>query len=529
MPTYQTLLPSNIYPFLESMASLYSAIEKKMHVALLTGEKIGSIEKRLQNEFQVDSTTIRNVYHDLKGKHSSIFELRKTQAQDLKSTIASIKKSIKTQQKRVSAKIKKQQSTGKHRFIIHQKKRRLSIKQQKLEKLQNSKINLCFGTKRLFLAQYNLEANGYSNHQKWLLDWRKARTSSFQMVGSKTYAGGNQLCRLDTDGNLAITVPPCLVKSFGGKITASGVKFRYGQEFIDIALNLTRHKRGKSYRNGTEKPVSHRFVRKDNAWYLHTYVELPDIPWISHRSNGAIGIDLNADNIAWAYCDSEGNLKDKGQIAIDFKDKSSGQATHILSLAIATVLEKATKYECPIVIEKLDFSSKKARLREHSSGYARMLSQFAYSKFAELVHSKAKLSAIQVISVNPAYSSLIGMVKFMSLYGLNSGTAASLVLARRSLRLSERLPRACNALVSPVDGTKHVWTYWARISKLLKGCHRHSYFGMKARVGVKSTSQNPHQERKLVGKDNSTPITSSSTSALGATSISKFTQLCLDF
>ena len=251
-------------------------------------------------------------------------------------------------------------------------------------------------------------------------------------------------------------------------------------------------------------------------WYLHTHVELPDIPTISSKAHGAIGIDLNVNNIAWAYCDAEGNLKDRGQIAIDLTDKSSGQATHILSLAIGRILEIATKYECSLVIEKLDFSSKKTRLREHGKRYAKMLSNFAYSKFAELVRSKAQLAAITIIEVNPAYSSLIGTVKFMSLYGLNSGMAASLVLARRGLRLSERLPRVCNALVQPVDCTKHVWTYWARISKLLKGCHRHSYFGMKVRVGVKSTSQSSSRKRKLVGKDDSTPITPSSTSALGA-------------
>ncbi len=162
--------------------------------------------------------------------------------------------------------------------------------------------------------------------------------------------------------------------------------------------------------------------------------------------------------------------------------------------------EMHTKYECPVVIEKLDFSPKKARLREYGKRYAKMLSQLAYSKFTELVHSKARLAAIQTIEVNPAYSSLIGMIKYMSLYGLNSGTAASLVLARRGLRFSERLPRVCNALASPVDGTKHVWTYWARISKLLKGCCRHSYFGMKVRVGVKLDNQSPNRERKLPSK-----------------------------
>ena len=171
MLTCKTIFPHSVYPFLESMATLYSTIEKEIHVSLLAGEKTSSIEKCLQNKFQVDSTTVRNVYHNLKGKHSSIIEIKKVRLKELKSTINSIKKSITTQQKRVK----------------------------------------------------------------------------------------------------------------------------------------TKHKRGEQYRNGTEKPVTHRFVRKDNQWYLHTHVELPDIPGISRRKNGAIGIDLNVDTVAWAYCDREGN------------------------------------------------------------------------------------------------------------------------------------------------------------------------------------------------------------------------------
>ena len=157
-------------------------------------------------------------------------------------------------------------------------------------------------------------------------------------------------------------------------------------------------------------------------------------------------------------------------------------------------------------------------MREHGKPYARMLSRFAYSKFSELVQSKARFSAIQVISVNPVYSSLIGMVKYMSLYGLNSGTSAALVLARRSLRLSERLPRACNALISPVDDNKHVWSYWARISKLVKGSRRHSFFQMRVRVGVKSNNQSSVSKRKLLGKSLDAPVNLSDTSALGVMS-----------
>ena len=521
MPSFQTLLPCQIYFFLDEMAQLYSQIEQQMHLRLNKGEKIGQIEKYLQVKYQVDSTTVRNVYHNLKGKHQSIRELQKAQAKDLKKTIASIKKSISQYEKRIKKRIKKQQSVKRERLIIHQKKRRLAIKQAKLVKLnqriKSNRITLCFGTKKLFKAQYNLEANGYTNHGEWLSDWKTARNSNFLMVGAKTYNCGNQLCRLDSLGNLTITVTPCLIKEFGSKISCSEIKFRYGQEWIDIALTPTKHQRGHSYRNGSLMPVTHRFVKRNCKWYLHTTVELPDIPTISNRKNGAVGVDLNANNIAWAYCDGEGNLKAQGQINYNLGDKSSGQITHILSLAIGEIIEVATKYQCPLVIEKLDFSSKKASLREYGKHYALMLSQFAYSKFKDLVKSKARLKAIEVVEVNPAYSSLIGMTKYMSLYGLNSGTAAALVLARRGLRFSERLPRVCHAFLSPVDDSKHVWTYWARISRLLKGCRRHSFFEMRVRVGVKLDGREPSNKSRPQLRSNDTPVILSDITALDIT------------
>ena len=104
MPTYQTLLPETIYSFLDKMSELYSAIEREMHVGLMRGDTIAAVEKSLQAKYRVDSTTTRNVYHNLKGKHQSVKELRKTQVKDLKSTIKSIQSAIKKR-------LKKKQST----------------------------------------------------------------------------------------------------------------------------------------------------------------------------------------------------------------------------------------------------------------------------------------------------------------------------------------------------------------------------------------------------------------------------------
>ena len=315
MPTFQTLLPDNIFPFLDEMAKLYIQMEREMHVCLMRGESIAAVEKSLQSKYKVDSTTTRNVHHNLKGKHQGVKELRKVQVKELKNTIKSIKSAIKKR-------LKKKQLTQKDRFIVHQKKRRLANKQHKLKVLPDKEIKICFGSKKLFKAQYNLEANGYSSHDDWLTDWRAARQSNFMIVGAKTYTSGNQLCRLTADGQLKITVPPCLLKQFGSHVSCDEIKFRYGQEFIDIALNPVRrfstcnNGKKKTSRIGTEKAVTHRFVKKNDKWYLHTTVELPDIPWISHKRNGAIGVDLNADNIAWTYCDGEGNLASSGQIRL---------------------------------------------------------------------------------------------------------------------------------------------------------------------------------------------------------------------
>jgi len=73
--------------------------------------------------------------------------------------------------------------------------------------------------------------------------------------------------------------------------------------------------------------------------------------------------------------------------------------------------------------------------------------------------------SILLIKVNPAFTSVIGMIKFMSRYGLNSGTAAGLAIGRRAMRFSERLPKC---LARPEDRAKHTWSGWNRIARFIK-------------------------------------------------------------
>ena len=70
-----------------------------------------------------------------------------------------------------------------------------------------------------------------------------------------------------------------------------------------------------------------------------------------------------------------------------------------------------------------------------------MLSSFSYGKIKAYFVSRGYRQGVEVHQVNPAYSSVIGRVKFMERYGLSVHQAAGLVLARRSLNCSERISR----------------------------------------------------------------------------------------
>jgi hypothetical protein len=46
------------------------------------------------------------------------------------------------------------------------------------------KVRLCFGSKKLFNAQFDLQANGYADHAGWKYDWLNARSDQFFVLGS---------------------------------------------------------------------------------------------------------------------------------------------------------------------------------------------------------------------------------------------------------------------------------------------------------------------------------------------------------
>ncbi|MEQ8972394.1 MAG: hypothetical protein RIE73_18635, partial [Coleofasciculus sp. C1-SOL-03] len=124
---------------------------------------------------------------------------------------------------------------------------------------------------------------------------------------------------------------------------------------------------------------------------------------------------------------------------------------------------------------------KKAQLRERTKKYARMLSAWAYSRFYQVLSSILSNRGIALKLVNPAYTSLIGLVKYSRMYGLSSDVAAALAIARRGMKYSERLPRSVSAYLG-VNPRKHVWSALYQFNNFIGRCpvvnRRHDYYSV---------------------------------------------------
>ena len=130
------------------------------------------------------------------------------------------------------------------RFEAHHKRRRLETLRRRLRVLEAGRqaglVRLCFGSRRLWCKQYDLEANSYASHEEWLEDWRDTRTGELFVLGSRDEKAGCQLCQasIAEDGSLSLKLrmPDSLSDRYGKRLTIRGVRFAYGHEQVLAAL-----------------------------------------------------------------------------------------------------------------------------------------------------------------------------------------------------------------------------------------------------------------------------------------------------
>ena len=442
---------------LSSYADLYCKIERKLFAQISAGRTAPSLKGEYLRRYRIPARMFNSVRVSLEGKLSSVREQQLLRRDDLQRRIARAQGQI--------ARV----GVGVQRGWLHQKRRRLGNLKGKLEKLESDiesgRIRLCFGSRRLWRKQHALGANGYSNHGEWLSDWRTARNDEFFVLGSRDETVGCQLCvaTVADDGSLTLRLrlPDCMSGEHGKYLVIEGVKFAYGHEQVLAALECNaqyaefRRKYGEkaARQSGLGQAISYRFKRDGKGWRVFVTTDVMDVPVVTDQRRGAIGVDLNADHLAVSETDADGNWLKSWRVPLVTYGKSQRQAQALIGDAVAGIVAYARDAGKPIVLEKLNFRQKKAVLEGESRKYSRMLSSFSYGRVKACFLSRGIRQGVQVHQVNPAFSSVIGRVKFMERYGLSVHQAAALALARRLLGCSERIPRR---RVCPVGNGVHV-------------------------------------------------------------------------
>ena len=467
---------------LSAYAALYGEVQRKLFADVAADGSAVSKKSAYIEKHGIPARLFNAVRITLDGKVSAVRGSQLLQLDSLRRRVSRAEKQV----DKAEQECQWRQVHGKRRRLVNLRFRLSGLEAD----LAAGRVRLCFGSKKLWRKQYDLKANGYGSHEAWLEEWRDVRSNEFFVLGSRDETAGCQLCvaSVNDDGTLTLRLrmPDGLAGLHGKYLVVPSVRFAHGHDVVLAALGsnteyaVYRREHGEKAARvaALGQAISYRFKRDAKGWRVFATTELPEVAVTTDRRRGAIGVDLNADHLAVAETDASGNYLNSWRVPLVTYGKRHHQGEALIGDAVASVVEYARGVGKPLVIEKLDFRQKKAVLEGESRRYSRMLTSFAYGKIKAYFLSRGYREGVEIIEVNPAYSSVVGRVKFMERYGLTVHQAAALALARRLLGCSERIP---SRWVCPVGSgvhvaftvpvrkrVKHVWTYWGAIAGQLR-------------------------------------------------------------
>lgn len=251
--------------------------------------------------------------------------------------------------------------------------------------------------------------------------WKEKRNKQIYARGDKTKKGNPNIRLMSEDGNywLRITVGNREFEKF--KLFVPD-KFRVK---IDNLFNS-----GKSY--------NVRLIKKDKQHYkvmIDYEVENPEVKVTF--DNGAIGIDINPDRLDISEISKDGNLINSFSLInnkIFFA--STNKREYEIGCIVKQIIHYALDKNKGIVFEDLRF---KKEFENQGRKFNRIKSAFIWRKILILLERKCIEYGIEYNKVNPAFTSIIGKLKYQRMYNLSVHESASYVIARRGLRLNEKL------------------------------------------------------------------------------------------
>lgn len=434
---------------LDNMMLIFCTAIRYSFKRQLEGKKISDLEKDVAYKYSLNIRQAKDAVESARQTILSQKELVKINYDDYSNKIKAIKKEL--EKDNLSEK------------KIHSLKSKLAKRQRKLEYWNNFIItntipSVIFGKKETFLRR----CKGLITNQSW----KDSRNNRFYSRGDKS-KGGNPNLRVvikndtsylevstleKTSTNRAIKVlisiylPQKLSKKTG---KVNGIHYK------DIFLEYLK--------NGEAYQVE--LIKRDGKYYAHITFNEMEIKPIYTGHNGIIGIDTNPDGFALTMIDNKGNYKwhtylKQHELTYSRSNRRINQCGEL----VAQVIRVAKTYNCGIAIEDLKFKNDK----DVNSKFARIKNQFIYSTLLTMLESACIRNGVEIIKVKPQFTSKIGLYKYCHQYGMVVHNGAGMVIARRSYKFKERIPKMLKDKIVDITETfnkKNEWSRWNYINK----------------------------------------------------------------
>jgi IS605 OrfB family transposase len=404
-------------PYGEVMARARHWSFKQIHAL---GRDVTSVKKEAQRKFGLTARQFNGVRFDLDQAVNAWRGTAKFRVTNLKDSIEATVERIAGLGRQME-KARTEKRLIKLQFVRVGKKQRLDVLKGRLgvaeAELRVDRPRICFGGRDLLRKD-----------EVWA--WREKRNTRIFLVGSKSEVpNGNQSVHWD-GAALSLRMPDSLG---GGVQRLDGVRFRYGQAEL---LRLLERNRDKTSRVGMTWLI---FRAEDGRWHAHVTVDGPVAEVVTDIRHGVIAVDVNVGHLAVTIVDHFGNPTSRLTLGFPDSNVDEGRAAVIIGDTVRALCLLAKSRSYGIAVEDLEFSRKKAGLREYGTAHARRLSGWAYAKLFQVLQARCARDGVDLCKVNPAFTSVIGRTKYARGRAMSTHHAAALVIGRRAQGYGERL------------------------------------------------------------------------------------------
>ncbi|MBM7855511.1 IS605 OrfB family transposase, partial [Desulfohalotomaculum tongense] len=400
--------------YIDELMKLYCTAVRFGFNRLLEGVKIQSIRKLVQNKYNLNSRQANDAVYEAQTIISSQKEMVKYHYEN-----AALKvKAIRERLEKAKSPRKITGLTAK----LNKWEKKLAKWQKHLD--ENTIPTVIFGGKKLFYER----CKGNITKE----EWQTARNNRYVSRGDKA-KGGNLNTRLYEAGGkiyLEIAAEPVQV----GKVV------RYKRITVPVYLAHKPSKKtgkinGRNYRQmvidylKTGRAYQVEIIRENDRYYVHVTFE-EDIPVPYKALNGAFGVDTNPAGLGVTQTDYLGNFK--GSVWINCPEWTYARAArreNLIGETAKLVADIVKNAECALVVEDLKFKNDK----DVSAKFNRISHGFIYAKFLQAVERRALREGIPLKKIKPAFTSIIGVLKYQEQYGISNHEAAAYVIARRGM------------------------------------------------------------------------------------------------